>query len=59
VVLAEQEFSKQNYKKAQSYIALGLEVDPNNNGLKDLQGFIEHREASLLDTFLGLFRSDH
>ncbi len=59
VVLAEQEFSKRNYNKAQSYIALGLEVDPGNRGLKDLRSFIEQREESLLDTFLGLFRSDN
>lgn len=58
VVLAEQEFSRHDYNKAQSYIALGLEVDPENRGLKDLRGFIRHRQESLWDTFLGLFRSD-
>ncbi len=55
VVLAEQEFSKRNYDKALSYIALGLEVNADNRGLKDLRSFIQHRENSLLDTFLGLF----
>ena len=58
VILAEQAFSKNNFTKAQHYIALGLEVDADNRGLKDLQSFIEQREASLLDTFIGLFRSN-
>jgi len=57
VVLAEKEFSRRNYSKAQAYIALGLQVDPDNPGLLDLQSFIENRERSLIDTFLGLFRS--
>jgi len=57
VVLAEQEFSNNNDTKAQSYIALGLQVDPKNKGLNDLRGFIENKDESLIDTFLGLFRS--
>ena len=59
VILAEQAFSKNDFAKAQNYIALGLEVDADNRGLKDLQSFIEQRESSLLDTFLGLFRSNN
>jgi len=56
VVLAEKEFSRRNYSKAQTYIALGLQVDPDSKALSDLQSFIDNRERSLLDTFLGLFR---
>ncbi len=55
VVLAEKEFSRRNYAKAQGYISLGLQVDPDNRGLLDLQSFVENRERSLLDTLLGLF----
>jgi hypothetical protein len=57
VVLAEKEFSRRNYSKAQSFITLGLQIDSRNQGLLDLQSFIDNREQSLLDTFLGLFRS--
>jgi len=56
VVLAEKAFSRRNYTKAQGYIALGLQVDPENRGLLDLQSFIQNREQSLLDTLIGLFR---
>ena len=55
VVLAEKEFSRRNYAKAQGYISLGLQVDPDNRGLLDLQSFVENRERSLLDTLFGLF----
>lgn len=58
VVLAEKEFSRRNYAKAQGYITLGLQVDPYNQGLLDLQSFIENRERSLIDTFLSLFRPE-
>jgi len=58
VVLAEKEFSRRNYSKAQSYITLGLQVDADNKGLLDLQSIIDNRERSLLETFLGLFRAD-
>jgi len=56
VVLAEKEFSRRNYSKAQTFITLGLQVNPGNRALLDLQDFIDKRERSLLDTFLGLFR---
>jgi tRNA A-37 threonylcarbamoyl transferase component Bud32 len=55
VVLAEKEYSRRNYAKAQSYITLGLQVEPGNTGLRDLQSIIDNRERSLLETFLGLF----
>jgi tRNA A-37 threonylcarbamoyl transferase component Bud32 len=58
VVLAEKEYSRRNYAKAQSYITLGLQVEPDNTGLRDLQSIIDNRERSLLETFLGLFGSD-
>jgi tRNA A-37 threonylcarbamoyl transferase component Bud32 len=58
VVLAEKEYSRRNYAKAQSYITLGLQVEPDNTGLRDLQSIIDNRERSLLETFLGLFDTD-
>ena len=58
MVLAEQEFSRRNYGKARTYIALGLQVQPDNEGLKTLESFIENREQSLLDTFFEFFRSN-
>jgi hypothetical protein len=58
VVLAEEEFSRRNYAKSQSYITLGLQVDPDNRGLRELQDFIDRRESSILDALVGLFRSD-
>ena len=56
VVLAEKEFSRRNYTKAQIYIALGLQVDAESKALRELQSFIDNRERSLLDTFFSLFR---
>jgi tRNA A-37 threonylcarbamoyl transferase component Bud32 len=56
VVLAEKELSRRNYAKAQGYITLGLQVEPENTGLLDLQSIIEHRERSFVDALLGLLR---
>jgi serine/threonine protein kinase len=56
VVLAEQEFSRKNFGKAHAYIALGLQVEPDNGGLTALRSFIENREKSFLDTILELVR---
>ncbi|MFT5449927.1 MAG: serine/threonine-protein kinase PpkA [Gammaproteobacteria bacterium] len=58
VILAEKQFSRRNYAKAQTYITLGLQVDPQSKALLELQSFIDNRERSLLDTFMGLFSSD-
>ncbi len=57
VVLAEEQFNSRNYGKARSYIALGLQVQPDNEGLKTLQSFIDNREQSLLDKIFQYFRS--
>ncbi len=56
VVLAEQAYSRRDYGKAQAYIALGLQVEPDNPGLRDLQTFIENRKEGLLDRLLALLR---
>ncbi|MDX1514928.1 MAG: protein kinase, partial [Gammaproteobacteria bacterium] len=56
MVLAEREFSSRNYGKAQAYIALGLQVDPDNKPLLELQSFIENRDRSVMDKILDFFR---
>ena len=55
VVLAENEFAQRNYSEAQAFIALGLQVEPNNEALITLRGFIENRKESFLDTIIELF----
>jgi serine/threonine-protein kinase PpkA len=49
--LAEQEFSNRKFGKAQAYIALGLQVQPDHTSLLDLQAIIQDREKSALDKF--------
>ena len=58
VTLAENEFSKGNYGKAQAYIALGLQVQPQNEALLTLQSFIDDRNKGMLDTLMDFFRSE-
>ncbi len=55
VILAEKAFSARNYIKARSYITLGLQVEPSNKGLVALRSFIENREKTLLERFIGFF----
>ena len=49
MVLAEKKFSEKNYRQAQAYITLGLQVQPGNQGLLALQSFIDNREKSVLE----------
>jgi len=56
VAHAEREFSRRNYGKAQAYIALGLQVAPDNKSLLDLQSFIDRHEESFIDKIYGFFR---
>jgi serine/threonine-protein kinase PpkA len=58
VVLAEREFSRRRYGKAQAYIALGLQVAPDNKSLLDLQSFIDQHKESIIDKIYGFFRGD-
>jgi len=55
VVLAEQEFARHNYRQAQAYITLGLQVAPDNEGLLALQSFIDHRDKSVLENIIDFF----
>jgi hypothetical protein len=58
VVLAEGEFSRKKYDRAQAYITLGLQVEPNNQGLETLRTMIETHEKSFFETLLIYFKSD-
>ncbi len=56
VVLAEDEFSRENYAQAQAYITLGLQVEPDNRGLETLRAMIETREKTFFETVADYFR---
>ncbi|MCP5151673.1 MAG: serine/threonine protein kinase [Ectothiorhodospiraceae bacterium] len=58
VVLAEEAFSRRDYAKAQAYIALGHQVDPENRGLNELQSFIDNRKKTFMETVVDLIRGD-
>ena len=55
VVLAEKEFSDSNYRQAQTYITLGLQVQSDNEGLLHLQSFIDTRHSSLFENLINFF----
>ena len=57
VVLAEEKFSRKNYVKAQAYITLGLQVQPDNKGLETLRSMIETREKTFLETVAEYFKA--
>ena len=57
VVLAEEEFSRKNYDQAQAYITLGLQVDPDNEGLETLRSMIETRERTFFEQLAEYFKS--
>ena len=54
-MLAEKEYSDNDYRKAQTYITLGLQVQPDNEGLLQLQSFIDNRDSSLLENLINFF----
>ncbi|MCH9673121.1 MAG: serine/threonine protein kinase [Gammaproteobacteria bacterium] len=58
VVLAEKQYAANNDLQAQVYITLGLQVDPNNDGLAALQSFVRDRKRSTWETLLALFKSE-
>jgi serine/threonine protein kinase len=54
--LAEKEFSNHNFGRAQAYIALGLQVQPDHASLLNLQAIIADREKSMLDKFFDFLK---
>jgi len=55
VILAEKDYSRGDYGKALANIALGLQVDPGNKQLLNLQSFIDNRKEGFVDKLLALF----
>lgn len=57
VVLAEQAFTRRDFRQTRTYIALGRQVDPANKGLAALETFINSQEQSFWDEVLALLRN--
>ncbi|MEM7540711.1 MAG: serine/threonine-protein kinase [Pseudomonadota bacterium] len=55
-VLAEREIAHDNYEKAQGYIRVGLQIDPNNASLKTLKGLAKPDKIGFWDAFASLFK---
>ena len=56
VVLAEKEFAQRNYDNAQNFIRMGLQIEPDNEGLLALQQFIQNREDTFLESVVKFFK---
>ncbi|MGQ0659103.1 MAG: serine/threonine-protein kinase [Chromatiales bacterium] len=56
-LLAEHEMAQNNRSKAQTYVMIGLQMDPNNEALRQLRVLTKPRQRSLIQTILGAFRS--
>ncbi len=54
--LAEKEFSNRNFGKAQAYIALGLQIQPDHRSLLNLQAIIDDRDKSVFDKFFDFLK---
>lgn len=57
VTQAEFAYADRDFGKAQGYIALGLQVEPENEALLKLRELLERRDRSFLDSLLAFFRS--
>jgi len=55
IQLAERQYASKNDLQAQVYITLGLQVDPDNEGLLTLQSIVKDRKRSFWDAITGLF----
>ena len=55
IQLAERQYAGKNDLQAQVYITLGLQVDPDNEGLLALQSIVNERKRSLWDAIRALF----
>ena len=55
IQLAERQYAGKNDLQAQVYITLGLQIDPDNEGLLALQSIVNERKRSLWDTIRALF----
>ena len=55
IALAEHQYTSDNDLQAQVYMTLGLQVDPDNDGLLALDSIIKDRKRSFWDTLTGVF----
>jgi len=56
-VLAEREMAANNYQRAQSYVTIGLQLDPSNEALRQLRVLTEPKPHGLLESIFGAFRN--
>ncbi len=54
--LAERKIAENDYHAAQSYISVGLQIDPSNRTLLELNALAASGHRSLLDTIISFFR---
>lgn len=57
-VLAEQEYARRHYKKAQAYVTIGLQVQPDHGGLRTLQSLIDERDRSWFEGLVEFVSGD-
>jgi hypothetical protein len=51
-VLAEKEMARSDEKAARNYVTIGLQLDPNNEALRELRELTKPRAQGLLDTII-------
>lgn len=51
-VLAEKEMARSDERAARNYVTIGLQLDPNNEALRELRELTKPRAQGLLDTIL-------
>ncbi|MGH8658992.1 MAG: serine/threonine-protein kinase [Gammaproteobacteria bacterium] len=54
--LAERKIAENDYNTAQSYISIGLQIDPSNRTLRELNELVASGRRSLFDTIADFFR---
>jgi len=55
LALATKAFAARDYRQAQTYVTLGLQVRPNHAGLHKLGKFIDRRQRSVVENILDFF----
>ncbi len=54
--LAERELANNNLDRARSYVAVGLQIDPDSETLRMLNSLVQRPERGLMDTIAEFFR---
>ena len=55
VILAERSLASNEVEKTQTYIDIGLQIDPRNQGLLSLQSLLGHQKPGIWQTIKSLF----